>query len=413
LAKEAFLQIQLPNMTSTDSLAGYGYVGSGEEFFLYPHKVVANSLLLSVNHFSGYGITLPSPEEIGVQENHVPTLLAEKLSQAMAIVLYKALLGNETLSDEDAKELIAAFNYSWFLEIRPGFIDARESKSIEKFVESTANFLAWLAELQKLEGWIPGTSELDPLVELGWDYVSQVVAVIQEEAFRLCKEEHDLTQIVEMIKLDKYIQYLPHPASVTLINLDLMVACLSFEVDYDYTLVGYFKDLWDYEVTVKETYVLDFNDTVISNEFVPDPYGTVSVTDVSVQLDDPTCSATVGELSFRGAIQYLQLDFNLQRGKTAVESRLVAKDFSFVGHPLLIHCTYGGPTESGAGNLFEFDLPKNDEGDLEYTNWSILTGDVYARWQAAGTYHGVHSITGDKGELRNLTLTIRHTPASL
>jgi hypothetical protein len=68
----------------------FAYGGQGDDMYLTPYRVEGDSVVVFLDHFSGHGLTLSTPQEVALQMARIPLGVRERLSQWMAAVVAEA-----------------------------------------------------------------------------------------------------------------------------------------------------------------------------------------------------------------------------------------------------------------------------------------------------------------------------------
>jgi hypothetical protein len=135
----ATLTIELPAGSDAATYTGFAYSGEGAELHLYPTVAAGTTLSFAVPHFSGYGLSQLTLEEIA---NFPSPSHAGALAQQALVQLLAGSAAGEPVEDEDFVVLVRF----WYTDVlRPALIAAGVDPGVDDdaYLAAELEYLVW------------------------------------------------------------------------------------------------------------------------------------------------------------------------------------------------------------------------------------------------------------------------------
>lgn len=203
---------------------GFGYQQSGDDFHLRPINVSDNRFTLEVMHFSGYGISAGTEEEIYTQATErEPSVFDDAFIQRVAAELAVPV---------GLREVYQYILTQYLLPGQEGNLAAMEN--------GLFYFQTWLHVIEEkgLE------SEFSDLIDDGWKQLMIGIGETVDRAYLACKEK-DASQVVKLLRWVRITRILPELPrqewiSDRYLNNEMIpqaMRCATFTMDFDSTVV--------------------------------------------------------------------------------------------------------------------------------------------------------------------------------
>lgn len=213
-----------PTMDAGLQPVGFGYQEDGKEFYLLPAVQDNEAFALRIYHFSGYGVTAGTSQEIEAQvTQHPPSASEDALQQKSARRLDML---------DDFRQFYDEFLIKDLLNGRGGDLKA---------MERALNALPIWHDMVKYAGL---EEEFAELIAEAWKHMVIQLATTIELAYADCKAG-DASQVVKVMRWSRILGMLPVEQRrewVTDIYMQTQLVkmvrgCATFEIDFDSTVV--------------------------------------------------------------------------------------------------------------------------------------------------------------------------------
>ncbi len=203
---------------------GFGYQEDGKEFYLLPAIQDNEAFSVKIYHFSGYGVTAGTAQEIQTQvTQHVPSDVADALQQKWAVRLDMV---------EDFQTFYQDFLLPDLLKGRSGDLRAME--------RALVNLPIWydMVKYARVEDLLA-----EQIAE-AWKHMIIQLATTIELAYADCKAG-DASQVVKVMRWSRILGMLPVEQRREWVTdsymetqlLKMVRGCATFEIDFDSTVV--------------------------------------------------------------------------------------------------------------------------------------------------------------------------------
>ena len=209
LLKAATLTIEPTTAVPSDA-TGFQFHPGGNDFHLYPLEPAAK-LTLPLTHFSTPGVSRATAGQRDAVLAHTPARQDARLEQAIA----------QLQSHPD--QLAKLFDDHYDTVVKPALEAASKSDGSDA-EQSIVTALTWARQLEVL-----GTGD-NPREGEMWQLIEIVIRNAVDKGFHACHDDHDLTQIIRLMELQRF---------ALLLGLDIgdalgkALACAHFAVDFD------------------------------------------------------------------------------------------------------------------------------------------------------------------------------------
>ena len=211
LLKAATLTIEPTTAVPSDA-TGFQFHPGGNDFHLYPLEPAAK-LTLPLTHFSTPGVSRATQGQRDAVLSHTPARQDARFEQAIA----------QLQSHPDL--LAKMFDEHYDTVVKPALEAATKSDGTDA-EQSIVTALEWARQVEVL-GSDGGARETEM-----WQLIEIVIRNAVDKGFHACHDDHDLTQIIRLMELQRF---------ALLLGLDIgdaygkALACAHFAVDFDAT----------------------------------------------------------------------------------------------------------------------------------------------------------------------------------
>jgi hypothetical protein len=226
-AQSATLEFPLPQEGSTPStLYAFRFVGTGQEFQLYPLRANNGRAVIPLTGFSGYGLL---HLEIDAKDMPVPTGIGALAKHNVAVILNEDLFRDEVTAEVTAA--IAEVMADWYdTEVAPNLKAALVDDALT--TAAISNWLDWLgiAQVTGVDEELSETKDAEALAK-------QVLANAIEQTAQRCETSRDPDEGVRLMQLAALAELLGFAGDDALQNaLNTASVCLQFRLEFESTM---------------------------------------------------------------------------------------------------------------------------------------------------------------------------------
>jgi hypothetical protein len=226
LLKRATLTIVPHSPVALRRQAGFGAAGGGGDFGLYPLDRGVG-IVMSLNHFSTYGVANATDAQAQTAVSHMPVRTEAQLQQLAGEILRQA---RESGKPIDLKAL-AGLYVAYYRDIVKPLTDKALTDDTYA-VSASTSLLAWARQIENLSPAEGGGLKDDPGISPLFDGYRALLAKIDENAIRQryerCVQSDDLSEIVRLLAAERQAQILGLNVGTA---SSLAQKCAHFELD--------------------------------------------------------------------------------------------------------------------------------------------------------------------------------------
>lgn len=191
------LSINIPEGTDITKLAGFSYNDNGENFHLYPIKVVDGQATFSIGHFSGYGIMLAEP----TFQKPSPSGYEARVQQAIMNEILKLQM-QQLLGDKEdygpIKTVVQTELEAWLKVIDSDYATPA-TNNIAMLEPALLEYIKAL-QIYQFFGELYGV-DLTAQFEEIQQKLEQAIRNANNTAIQTCREQHDPEQAALLLRI--------------------------------------------------------------------------------------------------------------------------------------------------------------------------------------------------------------------
>ena len=222
LAEPATLEIEPPSVPAAQEATFFAWLGDGEDFHLYPPERGEPGLVMSLNHFSGYGVGSGTDAERAEQAERRPENNEASAEQRLAEILLECRTTGDCSPEAISEAFEAALRAAYSATVLPDLHDAYTS---DVFVEyAVGGAFAWIMQVTSAGLTDEFLGEIATLE----DAIAEVIARAYDRAAARCSSDPAAAG-----RMAAWLQMAISRGFDDRLDAEKLRKCLTFELEFE------------------------------------------------------------------------------------------------------------------------------------------------------------------------------------